>query len=123
MIRQAIIFVLLFVCISNILPVNALGPRPGGWSKIKQQINLNQVGNQIQKMLVSGGARTPFRVDNIVCGCQQVVAGVNYRVLASGRINGIPANACFRMFRSLGWSPRFQLYRLKHCKGVCTCPN
>lgn len=102
MFRQANTFALAFVFISVLLIADAQRI-VGGYSKVLpdhyNELQMKLQNSNLQSAL--GGKSSCVRVVEIVSAEQQVVAGMNYRIIAVIDINGKSQKYCFLLFQSL----------------------
>lgn len=102
MFRQANILAFLIVLVSALLMVDAQ-TMVGGYSDVSpddyKNLQIKLESSNLQSAI--GAANSCVRVVKIVSASQQVVAGMNYKIIAIIDINGTQKKYCFKVFQSL----------------------
>lgn len=102
MFRQANVFAFLFILISVILIAEAQ-TIVGGYSDVPpseyKNVQIKLENSNFRTAL--GAANSCVKVVRIISVSQQVVAGMNYRIVAIVSINGQSKKFCFLLYQSL----------------------
>lgn len=102
MFRQANIFAILFVVISALLIADAQ-TMVGGYSDVSpneyKNLQIKLENSNLRSAI--GAPNSCVRVVKIVSASQQVVAGLNFKIVAVIDINGNKKKFCFKVYQSL----------------------
>lgn len=116
-----IFLALSFVFISILCIANA--QTAGGYSKVPKK-EYKTLGIKLQNSNIQSALATkkPVKVVNIVSATQQVVAGMNYRIVAQIKINGKTYEYCFKVEQDLPPNDCFNVVCASKKKPCEPCP-